>query len=144
MTVRVVSTPAGADVFLDGEPISRGKTPLTLTLPRSTSDNMRVVVRLKGYERADVGSHARQRLALADDADAGRRRRGRWRGAPEAGAEAGEADAVAAASSRCPICTAVTSSIRSRADRRKEPIGSLGGRTQSYGTVKALAMLAAC
>ncbi|MGZ3443964.1 MAG: PEGA domain-containing protein, partial [Polyangia bacterium] len=50
VTVRVVSRPAGADVFLDGERDSRGRTPLALTLPRSSTDNLRVVVRMKGYE----------------------------------------------------------------------------------------------
>jgi serine/threonine protein kinase len=66
VTVRVVSTPAGADVFLDGERSARGKTPLVLSLPRSSTDNTRVVVRLKGYEAqtSDLMADSDSRLQM--------------------------------------------------------------------------------
>ena len=50
VTVHVVTIPAGADVFIDGERTSRGHTPLTLSLPRSTSENVHVSLKLRGYE----------------------------------------------------------------------------------------------
>jgi len=49
VTVRVVTTPPGADVYLDSERDPRGKTPLALTMPRS-SQNLRLVMKLRGYE----------------------------------------------------------------------------------------------
>jgi hypothetical protein len=47
--VRVVSAPAGADVYLGDERTSRGKTPLALTMGRDTAVT-RLTVRMKGYE----------------------------------------------------------------------------------------------
>src|SRR5262249_4810578 len=48
VTVHVVTTPSGAEVFLDDEHEPRGKTPLTLSLPRSTTTNLHVTLRLRG------------------------------------------------------------------------------------------------
>jgi hypothetical protein len=50
VTVRVATTPSGAEVFLDDEHVSRGRTPLAMTVPRSTTTNVRVTARLRGYE----------------------------------------------------------------------------------------------
>ncbi|HEX6837912.1 MAG TPA: serine/threonine-protein kinase [Polyangia bacterium] len=47
--LRVVTSPSGADVYVGGEPESRGKTPLQLTMPRS-SETLRLAVKLHGYE----------------------------------------------------------------------------------------------
>ena len=47
--VRIVTKPAGADVYLGGEAESRGKTPLALTMARS-SETLRLAVKLRGYE----------------------------------------------------------------------------------------------
>ncbi len=49
VTVRVLTTPAGADVYLGDERAPRGKTPLTMTLPR-TDRSMPVTLRLRGYD----------------------------------------------------------------------------------------------
>ncbi|MDB4969473.1 MAG: hypothetical protein JWN44_5162, partial [Myxococcales bacterium] len=49
VTVRVVSTPAGADVYLGDERTPRGKTPLALTMARAEVAT-RLTVRMKGYE----------------------------------------------------------------------------------------------
>ncbi|HEY2743453.1 MAG TPA: serine/threonine-protein kinase [Polyangia bacterium] len=50
VTVHVGTTPAGAEVFLTGDASARGRTPLTLSLPRSLTETVRVTVRLRGYE----------------------------------------------------------------------------------------------
>jgi hypothetical protein len=65
VTVRVVTTPPGADVFLDGENEPRGKTPLALTMPRS-SQNLRLAVKLRGYEpqTSDVTPDSDSRLQM--------------------------------------------------------------------------------
>jgi serine/threonine protein kinase len=65
VTVRVVTTPPGADVFLDGEHEPRGKTPLALTMARST-ENLRLVVKLRGYEpqTSDVTPDSDSRLQM--------------------------------------------------------------------------------
>ncbi len=47
--VRVVTTPAGADVYVGDELEPRGQTPLAMKLPRS-SQNLRLGVKLPGYE----------------------------------------------------------------------------------------------
>jgi serine/threonine protein kinase len=48
--VRVLTTPPGAEVFLDREAEPRGKTPVALTLPRSATGNVHVMVKLRGYD----------------------------------------------------------------------------------------------
>jgi hypothetical protein len=65
VTVRVVTTPPGADVFLDDERTPRGKTPLALLMPR-TNENARVTVRLRGYESqaAEVTPDSDSRLQM--------------------------------------------------------------------------------
>ncbi len=50
VTVHVVTTPAGAEVFLEGDAAARGRTPLTLSLPRSATESVHVTVRLRGYD----------------------------------------------------------------------------------------------
>jgi hypothetical protein len=49
VTVRVHSTPAGAEVLLQGESEPRGVTPLVLSLPRSRQPTL-VTVRAKGFQ----------------------------------------------------------------------------------------------
>ena len=44
-----MTQPSGADVYVGGEPESRGKSPVALMVPRS-SETLRVAVKLRGYE----------------------------------------------------------------------------------------------
>ncbi len=66
VTVHVVTSPEGAEVFLDGERSPRGRTPLALTLPRSTTGNAHLVVRLRGYQTqtSDVTPDSDSRLQM--------------------------------------------------------------------------------
>jgi len=65
VTVRVITTPPGADVFIAGEHESRGKTPLALTMTRS-SDNLKLIMKLRGYEpqTSDLTPDSDSRLQL--------------------------------------------------------------------------------
>ena len=65
VTVRVVTTPVGAEVLVDGERVARGQTPLALTVPRGES-NVKLTVRLRGYDAqvAEVMPDADSRLQL--------------------------------------------------------------------------------
>jgi serine/threonine protein kinase len=67
VTVRVLTTPAGADVFLDDETRSRGKTPLALTLPRSPTGNVHLAMKLRGYEpqTSDLTPDSDSRLQIS-------------------------------------------------------------------------------
>ena len=58
ITVTVGSVPAGADVFIDDERQSRGRTPLTLHLARGDR-TAQVRVSLAGYARASTQIHTR-------------------------------------------------------------------------------------
>jgi serine/threonine protein kinase len=49
VAVRINSTPSGAEVFLDGEPVARGRTPMTLMLPRGDQPHQ-LSVDAKGYQ----------------------------------------------------------------------------------------------
>ncbi len=65
VSVRIVSTPPGADVFLGNDVGARGQTPLLLTLPRG-DQSMHVAVRLKGYDEqsTEVTPDSDSRLQL--------------------------------------------------------------------------------
>jgi len=67
VTVRVMTAPSGAEVFLDDEHEPRGKTPLTLSLPRSTTTNVHVTLRLRGFEplATDLLPDSDSRLQMA-------------------------------------------------------------------------------
>jgi hypothetical protein len=47
--VRISSAPLGAEVFLGDETTARGRTPLTIRLPRD-EQALRVIVKLEGYQ----------------------------------------------------------------------------------------------
>jgi serine/threonine protein kinase len=65
VTLKVASTPPGADVFFAGENASRGQTPLALTLPRSDRAAL-VTVKLRGYDpqSSEVTPDSDSRLML--------------------------------------------------------------------------------
>jgi serine/threonine protein kinase len=71
--VRVNSTPPNADVLVDGETQPRGRTPVTIRLPRADEPRM-LVVRLIGYheERVEVlpDSDTAAQVALTPEAPA--------------------------------------------------------------------------
>jgi serine/threonine protein kinase len=65
VTIKVVTMPPGADVFLGDEALARGQSPLALTLPRAGKSE-HLSVRLKGYveQAQEITTDSDSRLVL--------------------------------------------------------------------------------
>jgi hypothetical protein len=74
--IAVATTPPGADVFVGAEAASRGKTPLTIELPKGQGETT-IVVRAEGFKEASrpvkLGMDAQLEIALAKDRSGGKR-----------------------------------------------------------------------